>query len=560
MKRFLLSLLLVHSTLLPAAETRNALVMGVWKYTDPAFPALPGIESDVTKMADKLKTVGFNVTVVTNPTLGQAKLAVDDFGAKLKADKGTGLFYYSGHGCENDGKNYLIPGGTTIRARNDLDDEALSAQRVLNRMEDAGTAVNLVFLDCCRNALTKGAGDLAPMRATGTFIGFATASAKVAGASQEGSAYTAALLEKLGTPGVSINDMHTMVTKRVMELTEGSQVPFQYSGLNVAFALVPAITDVTTPAPAMSEAEIQRRVDEELKKRMAPVTVQPSPPPSAPTTPTSPNLGNTHPLSTSDPAKATKSAPFVNSLGMKFVPVSGTKVLFCVHETRVGDFAAFVSGSASYDYSSGEAPHTLDELKPRREFSWRKPGFTQSDEHPVTCASWEDADAFCRWLSKMEGKTYRLPTDYEWSLAVGIGDQEGASATPESKSGKIEGLYPWGRSFPPRGVVGNYADSAAKAKDVGFARIEGYTDGYATTAPVMSFAANEQGLYDLGGNVSEWCIDWYSPLKKESRVVRGASWGSNEPAYMLSAARSGSPPTLRFVIIGFRVVLVVSGE
>ena len=224
---------------LSAGEVRHALVMGAWAYEDPKFPALPGIQSDVDKMAAKLQSLGFTVTVVKNPTLGKAKKAVDDFGALLLTSKGTGLFYFSGHGCENEGKNYLIPIGTAIRTRTDLDDEALSAQRILTRMEDSGAEVNLVFLDCCRNSLTKGSGDLAPMRALGTFIGFATASAKVAGASDNGSAYTEALLEKMATPGVSIMDMHAMVTRRVKELTEGSQVPFQYSGLDVPFALVP---------------------------------------------------------------------------------------------------------------------------------------------------------------------------------------------------------------------------------------------------------------------------------------------------------------------------------
>lgn len=273
-------LLLIPVLLLPAhaAETRHALVMGVWEYKDPTFPALPGIDSDVGRMATKLKSLGFTVSVVTNPTLGRAKQEVDDFGAVLLAGKGTGLFYFSGHGCENDGKNYLIPQGTSIRTRGDLDDEALSAQRVLTRMEEAGTAVNLVFLDCCRNALTKGTGDLAPMRATGTFIGFATASAKVAGASDEGSAYTGALLEFLDTPGLSILDMHTRVTKRVKEMTAGTQIPFQYSGLDVSFAFVPTGPDTGTmapAAPAVSEAEIQRRVAAELARRMS-TSVPPS--------------------------------------------------------------------------------------------------------------------------------------------------------------------------------------------------------------------------------------------------------------------------------------------
>ena len=241
------------------AQTRHALVMGVWDYTDPKFPALPGIQDDVKKMSAKLKELGFEVTEVINPTLGQSKKAVDDFGDLLQTTKGVGLFYFSGHGCENDGNNFLIPKGTAISKRSDLDDEALPAQRVLLRMEESGAAINLVFLDCCRNALTKSAanGGLASMEPTGTFIGYATASAKVAGATDTGSAYTNVLLEKMSLPGISISDMHTQVTREVLKVTEGDQRPFQYSGLDDVFYFVPGRPGSmpgASPAPVAKKA------------------------------------------------------------------------------------------------------------------------------------------------------------------------------------------------------------------------------------------------------------------------------------------------------------------
>lgn len=529
MKRLFPFLLLIPCLLLPtyAAEVRRALVMGVWEYKDPTFPALPGIESDVSKMATKLKSLGFTVTVVTNPTLGQAKNAVDDFGTELLSSKGTGLFYFSGHGCENDGKNYLIPQGTSIRTRRDLDDEALSAQRVLTRMEEAGTAVNLVFLDCCRNALTKGVGGLAPMQATGTFIGFATASAEEAGASDDGSAYTMALIENLGTPGLSIMDMHTLVTKRVKEMTEGTQVPFQYSGLDVPFALMPV--SLTSPSSAMTA---------------------PAQPPKTPT------------LST-----ATKSAPFVNSLGMKFVPVPGKKFLFCMHETRVKDFAAFVEGSSSYEYEVGYTPLTLasDGWEEHEGASWKAPGFTQSEDHPVTCVSCEDARMFCAWLSRKEGRTYCLPTDHEWSCAAGIGMLEPSVGTPSSKNRLVKGEYPWGRSFPPSSMVENLAGGEANTTywPSNESTIAGYRDRDARTAKVMSYGANALGIFDMGGNVTEWCDDWIDGMlqgEQRFRVYRGGSWADREPDFLLSSARQGINGESRASNMGFRVVLVISDD
>ena len=80
------------------------------------------------------------------------------------------------------------------------------------------------------------------------------------------------------------------------------------------------------------------------------------------------------------------------------------------------------------------------------------------------CVNWDDAKAFCAWLSKKEGKTYRLPTDHEWSIAVGIGDQEDEKATPEEKSGKIPGVFPWGEDWPPPKGAGNYSDESRKEK------------------------------------------------------------------------------------------------
>ena len=254
MRSILLALLLAGSLPLCAAEVRHALVMGVWEYEDPKFTPLPGIESDVAAMAARLRELGFDVTLVTNPTLGRAKTAVDEFGAKLKAGgtSSVGLFYFSGHGCESEGKNFLVPKGTSITARADLDDEALSAQRVLTRMEDSGGKVNLVFLDCCRNTFSKGNGDLAAMQATGTFIGFATATAKEANASNRGSPYTAALIEQMGQPGLSITDMHTRVTRLVKQQTSGDQVPFQYSGLDTVYYIVegPGATNSGSPKPS----------------------------------------------------------------------------------------------------------------------------------------------------------------------------------------------------------------------------------------------------------------------------------------------------------------------
>jgi formylglycine-generating enzyme required for sulfatase activity len=145
-------------------------------------------------------------------------------------------------------------------------------------------------------------------------------------------------------------------------------------------------------------------------------------------------------------------------------------------------------------------------------------------------------------------------------MAVGIGSREDASASPESKHAKIDAVYPWGGDFPPSRGAGNYAGSEAKTATwpSGYKTITGYTDDFARTAPVMNFSANKLGLYDLGGNVWEWCGDWYN-AKQEYRVLRGGSWFFGDSSFLLSSYRGYDLPTGRSVNYGFRLVLVSGG-
>lgn len=237
-----------------AAQRRIALVMGVWQYDTPGLPNLPGIEDDIKRFAAGLKKLGFEVEASSNPTMSEAKNAIDQFGEKLKQPDTVGLFYFSGHGSEHGGENYLIPRKANLKTTADLGEEAVAANRVIHRMEESGSGINLMFLDCCRcpiKTTSKSAdGGFAQMKASGVFIGYATASEKEANASTDGSIYTNALLKYMVQPGLSINDMHTKVTGEVEKVTAElgvKQTPFQYSGLNNLFYMVP--DGATPPAP-----------------------------------------------------------------------------------------------------------------------------------------------------------------------------------------------------------------------------------------------------------------------------------------------------------------------
>jgi serine/threonine protein kinase len=266
-------------------------------------------------------------------------------------------------------------------------------------------------------------------------------------------------------------------------------------------------------------------------------------------------------------ATATKEHPFENSLGMKFVPVpigagesKGQRVLFSIWETRSKDYAAFVK-ETGYDAGEDWKTHSYNDVPVGRGEGER----AEESSHPVADVSHDDGVAFCAWLTKKDRASgliglqdeYRLPTDTEWSYAVGIGEKEDASASPKEKDGGLEDVYPWGGPWPPPAGSGNYADETAKANGTDLLGIvEGYTDGYATTAPVGRFKENGLGIYDMGGNLWEWTSSLYDSGSSD-RVVRGGSWNRGGRGYLASSFRFDYSPGFRSFSGGFRCVVVV---
>jgi hypothetical protein len=257
------------------------------------------------------------------------------------------------------------------------------------------------------------------------------------------------------------------------------------------------------------------------------------------------------------PAAASTQKPFINTLGMKFVPVPivggptrGERVLFSVWAARVQDYGVFAKET-------------------QRE--WIAPPFSQGPEHPAVKVSWEDATAFCEWLTARERKAgrlgadhaYRLPSDHEWSCAVGIGEREDAAELPGEKNGRIGDTFPWGTQWPPPDKAGNYAGGELQPLlDAGkYMSLKGviadYLDGFTETSPVGSFPANRFGLHDMGGDTWQWCAEWFDRSQTE-RVLRGASWYDSDRNLLLSSHRHHSAPALRNYDYGFRCVLAMA--
>ena len=139
---------------------------------------------------------------------------------------------------------------------------------------------------------------------------------------------------------------------------------------------------------------------------------------------------------------------------------------------------------------------------------------------------------------------------------MGIGEKEDASDTPKSKDQKLKGIYPWGEQWPPPDA-GNYAGEESR---IGVTRknwsvIAGYRDGAPQTSRVGQYQANKYGLYDMSGNVWQWCSDEYTS-GEAWRVLRGASWLNGIPGALLASYRGYGTPARRDGNGGFRCVLV----
>jgi sulfatase modifying factor 1 len=238
------------------------------------------------------------------------------------------------------------------------------------------------------------------------------------------------------------------------------------------------------------------------------------------------------------------------------------------HEMTVGQFRRFVEASGyvpesiadgtggygynrAYDPASSRRGDAFEGRDPR--YSWRNPGFVQGDDHPVVNVTWFDATACAQWLSRTEGKIYRLPTEAEWEYAARAGTRTRYHSGDDPQSllqvanvfdAQTAKLWPHWQAMALQG-----------------------SDEHVFTAPVGSFAPNAWGLFDMHGNAWEWVSDWHAddyyarsplndpqgPATGEVRVRRGGSWHT-WAFYARSAFRNWNAPDTRYTLVGFRLV------
>ena len=513
-----------------AAQPRAALIIG-----NAAYKGIPLTNpvNDARDMADALKRLGFAVTLLTEADRRSMVEAIQAFGDTL-TDGSAALVYFSGHGLQSQGSNYLIPLGANIKKEADIEFETVDANRILAHLQEAnGKGVNILILDACRDNPFKGfmksaKTGLAQMDApTGSLIVYATApnTAALDDPNGKNSIYTRRLLDALRqTPTLNVLEMLIRVRKQVMKDTSDRQVPWQAGSLTDLFYFAEA---APTPQPVPTETPTPQIVYVE-------VTPTPLPRQTSEVSETSEVSMPRSCWENATPgaicAEPTTGMVFVYAPGGKFEMGCGKKEQGCDndekphHKVKVNGFWI-----GKYEVTQAQWETIMG----------NNPSYFKGADYPVETVSWNDAQAFLKQLNASVGALhvtplqFRLPSESEWEYAARAGTQTAYSF----------GDAPW--------QLNNYAWHSENSGG--------------TTHSVGQKQPNKFGLYDMHGNVWEWVTDTHHENYKgapkdgsawvsggSNRVLRGGSWFV-EPRGVRSAFRGNYDPAIRSDNIGFRV-------
>ena len=437
--------------------------------------------NDATDMAATLEALGFKVKLLLDATRLQMEAAVTAFSRQLRPGD-IGLFYFAGHGAQIEGANYLIPIGANVERAATTKVDAVSAEQVLSSMTAAGSALNILILDACRNNPflarwpVQVPPGLAPMQAArGSFIAYATSPGAVAtdGTGRNGT-YTKHLLRYLTTPDLPVEQMFKRVRVAVEGETGGAQTPWELSSLQGDFSFCPATATPlsptvakATPAPPMAAARPAAQRQPELAQTLlgkdgAAMVLVPA--------------GEFAMGSNSgDIASLLRRHPKANGAILKDeVPrhrIFLDAFYIDKYEVTNAHFQQFVQATGYRTQAESEGGGKIrtgaKTWADVPDATWRAPRGQGSsiaglEAHPVVQVSWHDAKAYCTWAGK------RLPTEAEWEKAA---------------RGTDGRLYPWGNEFD--GTRANFCD-----RNCPFEWQDAVVDdGSRSTTPVGSYEA-----------------------------------------------------------------------
>lgn len=535
MKRPLL-IVLLFICVVTLGAARKALVIGNAEYTDSP---LKNTVNDAWAVERLLCDLGFETTIRLNLDKRRFDESIESFASSLQAND-EAVFYYSGHGAQIEGENFLIPVGKVLADEADVKYEAISANRATEKISKA--CLSIVILDACRDNPYKGVRSankgLAPMsvKAGGQFVIYSTASGQTAsdGGSGDLSPFTEAFVRHAAEPNVTIEEMMRNVVRQVKAQSRERQIPFYYGSLENAFCFS---VDENFPE--------ERRVH--------------------PRQPEAQSLPPVPPAEEVQKAKLPYRAPEIP--GMVFVE-GGSFLMGCrdgdrderqEHEVRLDSFYI--------------GRHEITQ-KEWMEVMGSNPSQRVGNILPVEKISWYDAIEYCNRRSLNEGLTpiYRIDRSKQDSFNTNsLDDLKWVIALDTTANGyRLPTEAEW--EYAARGGRKSMSYKFSGANDLSQIAWHFQNSGNKSN-PVGSKAANELGLYDMTGNVWEWCWDWYqedyyenSPRANpqggeqgEKRSLRGSSWLHSGNGCR-STRRYAIDPHIALPSNGFRVVRTKSQE
>lgn len=535
-----------------------ALLVGINAYQKPFFPDLQFAERDVTEMAKELKKLGFTVTLLTGADAKRTR--IDETVNRLVkplTKQDIMLVMLCGHGLQRFVK--LPNGGEKNDAffcPYDAVENDTKSLFSLSYLTDEVLAPNvgrkLLLVDACRNDPDPGRGAargidgkvVALPEDTAVMFSCRTGQQSFENAKLKHGLFTYSVLEGLRGGAardgeVSWSDLVAHVNRRMASREFAKYIPGQRRQEPIPAGGVPytVLGRLGATRPAMRTNSIG------MKLALIPSGEF--------------QMGSSRSAKEISDLFNGKESSFEDEHPQHRVQI--TKPFYLgVHEVTVGQFRRFVTatGYKTEAETDGEGGYGWNEADGKFEgrdpkYNWKNAGFSQNDDHPVVNVTWNDAVAFCAWLTRQEGIEYRLPTEAEWEYACRAG---------------TETMFFYGDDPEGLARVGNVADGTAKSKWKNYSSFDYLEarDEHIFTAPVGEYRVNAFGLYDMHGNVYEWCSDWYGDYESglavdptgaktgSDRVCRGGSW-SNAPPSCRSAYRYGDSPDYRDSDLGFRV-------
>jgi formylglycine-generating enzyme required for sulfatase activity len=510
------------------AETRVALVIGNGAYEHA--PLLRNPVQDARAIAAAFRGLGYSVQLVTDAKKPALEAAFQQFAvAATGADHA--VVYYSGHGIEVNGVNYLLPVEARIATERTVALEAVPLSTVMDIAAGA-RRLGLVVLDACRDnplansmqradgtkGLTRGLGRVEPV-GRNLLVAYATKDGHVAAdGAGTNSPYTTAILEALKQPGLEVRLFWGKVHDRVLSATSRSQEPFTYGALGAeALYLNPPGpsegSNASSPLPPRpcDSGENERALWQSVEKlgtaKAYEAYLSQCPAGLFSTVAKLQLAGLTRPTGGGESSSASTASPGPLTVfrdcpdcpEMVHIPAGSFLMGSPAKENGRQDdegpqhlvhLQAFSIGKYAVTFDEWDACMAAGGCKSKpSDQGWGR------GRRPVINVSWNDAQEYVRWLSSKTGKTYRLPSEAEWEYAARAGTTT---------------AYYWG-------------DEIGR----GHANCDGCSSQWDTkqTAPVGSFASNPWGLHDMQGNVWQWTQDcWHDSYT--GAPTDGSAWKS----------------------------------